>query len=138
MTPEQNHQLEAAIADIVYSCVINPSASTVRPVMMEAFFDPINQHRIRVRYGQEEFPEEEGYITLFTGREVTAMRDRAQSKEGIARYNEHPEELVADFYKYIYATAAYKIKYIEEQLYGRDDRKRSSGAATKKEKGNTP
>lgn len=138
MTPEQNHQLEAVIADIVYSCVINPSTSTVRPVMMEAFFDPINQHRIRVRYGQEEFPEEEGYITLFTGRDVTAMCNRTRNAADIARYKDHPEELVADFYSYIYADAACRIQYIEDKLYGRADRKRSSGATTTKEKGNTP
>ena len=138
MTPEQNHQLEAAIADIVYNSVISKSTSTVYPGTMEAFFDPINQHRIRVRYGQEEFPEEEGYITLFTGRDVAEMCNRTRSAADIARYKEHPEELVADFYSYIYADAACRIKYIEEQLYGRDDRKRSSGATTKKEKGNTP
>lgn len=138
MTPEQNHQLEVAIADIVYNSVISPRESTVYPGTKEAFFDPLNQCRIRVRYGQEEFPEEEGYITLFTGRDVTAMCNRTRNAADIARYKEHPEELVADFYSYIYSDAACRIQYIEDKLYGRADRKRSAGATTKKEKGNTP
>ena len=131
MTPEQNHQLEAAIADIVYNCVISPRESTVYPGTKEAFFDPLNQHRIRVRHNYEEFPEEKGYVTLFTGKDVSEMCRRTRDEVDLEHYKEHPEELVADFYTYIYPNVAYRVKEIEDKLEKKE-------RTTKNKKGNTP
>lgn len=131
MTPEQNHQLEAAIADIVYNCVISPRESTVYPGTKEAFFDPLNQCRIRVRHNYEEFPEEKGYVTLFTGKDVSEMCRRTRDEVDLENYKEHPEELVADFYSFIYPNVAYRVKEIEDKLEKKD-------RTTKNKKGNTP